>query len=118
MLHRYPLAIRPFYTMPCKDDPRYSCSFDIFIRGEEIISGAQVGGWCPGSMPRRMAWLPGQACSRHVRAGPLPAQALGATRAPVPPPPQRIHDPALLTERAQALGLPVETIQSYLDSFK
>ena len=109
MLHRYPLAIRPFYTMPCKgeprsrcaalcstgcccagqghqpsvcygrvgggqpavrkhaphlppclkpplpapllrsfhrsppaDDPRYSCSFDIFIRGEEIISGAQV----------------------------------------------------------------------------
>lgn len=44
MLHRYPLAIRPFYTMPCKDDPRYSCSFDIFIRGEEIISGAQVGG--------------------------------------------------------------------------
>ena len=44
MLHRYPSAIRPFYTMPCKDDPRYSCSFDIFIRGEEIISGAQVGG--------------------------------------------------------------------------
>lgn len=31
---------------------------------------------------------------------------------------QRIHDPALLTERAEALGLPVETIQSYLDSFK
>ena len=43
MLHRYPLGIRPFYTMPCKDDERYSCSFDIFIRGEEIISGAQVG---------------------------------------------------------------------------
>lgn len=50
MLHRYPLAIRPFYTMPCKDDPRYSCSFDIFIRGEEIISGAQVraGAGCSG----------------------------------------------------------------------
>ena len=42
MLHRYPLAVRPFYTMPCADDPNYSCSFDIFIRGEEIISGAQV----------------------------------------------------------------------------
>ena len=42
MLHRYPLAVRPFYTMPCADDPSYSCSFDIFIRGEEIISGAQV----------------------------------------------------------------------------
>lgn len=42
ILHRYPLAIRPFYTMPCKDDERYSNSFDIFLRGEEIISGAQV----------------------------------------------------------------------------
>jgi len=41
MLHRYPLAIRPFYTMPAPDDDRYSNSFDIFIRGEEIISGAQ-----------------------------------------------------------------------------
>lgn len=31
---------------------------------------------------------------------------------------QRIHDPELLTERALALGVPVETIQSYIDSFK
>ncbi|GAB4822582.1 hypothetical protein N2152v2_009628 [Parachlorella kessleri] len=70
-LHRYPLAIRPFYTMPCKDDARYSNSFDIFIRGEEIISGAQ-----------------------------------------------RVHDPELLTERAKAWGIPLETIQSYIDAFK
>lgn len=35
------LQIRPFYTMPCADDPQYSNSFDVFIRGEEIISGAQ-----------------------------------------------------------------------------
>ncbi|CAN6277535.1 unnamed protein product [Urochloa humidicola] len=41
MLCRYPSAVRPFYTMPCPDDPRYSCSFDAFVRGEEIISGAQ-----------------------------------------------------------------------------
>ncbi|KAL2928236.1 Aspartate--tRNA ligase 2 cytoplasmic [Bienertia sinuspersici] len=41
ILHRYPLAVRPFYTMPCYDDPSYSNSFDVFIRGEEIISGAQ-----------------------------------------------------------------------------
>ncbi|KAM7485485.1 hypothetical protein LguiA_001494 [Lonicera macranthoides] len=41
MLHRYPLAVRPFYTMPCPDDQSYSNSFDVFIRGEEIISGAQ-----------------------------------------------------------------------------
>ncbi|CAL0317474.1 unnamed protein product [Lupinus luteus] len=42
ILYRYPLAIRPFYTMPCYDNPKeYSNSFDVFIRGEEIISGAQ-----------------------------------------------------------------------------
>lgn len=41
VLHRFPLGIRPFYTMPAPDDDRYSNSFDIFIRGEEIISGAQ-----------------------------------------------------------------------------
>ena len=41
VLHQYPLAIRPFYTMPSPDDARFSNSFDIFIRGEEIISGAQ-----------------------------------------------------------------------------
>ncbi|KAJ0510501.1 putative aspartate--tRNA ligase [Helianthus annuus] len=41
ILHRYPLAVRPFYTMPCPDNEAYSNSFDVFIRGEEIISGAQ-----------------------------------------------------------------------------
>ncbi|PNW82442.1 hypothetical protein CHLRE_06g279150v5 [Chlamydomonas reinhardtii] len=41
ILHRYPSAVRPFYTMPCSDDPAYSNSYDVFIRGEEIISGAQ-----------------------------------------------------------------------------
>lgn len=71
ILHRYPLAIRPFYTMPCKDDERYSNSFDIFLRGEEIISGAQ-----------------------------------------------RVHDPELLVERAKAWGIPLETVQSYIDAFK
>ena len=41
ILHKYPLAVRPFYTMPCPEDDRLSNSFDVFIRGEEIISGAQ-----------------------------------------------------------------------------
>ncbi|KAF3329890.1 aspartate--tRNA ligase [Carex littledalei] len=41
ILTRYPLGVRPFYTMPCYDNPAYSNSFDVFIRGEEIISGAQ-----------------------------------------------------------------------------
>lgn len=41
ILTRYPAAVRPFYTMPCPDDPSRSNSYDVFIRGEEIISGAQ-----------------------------------------------------------------------------
>ncbi|KAK2452847.1 Aspartate--tRNA ligase 2, cytoplasmic [Trifolium repens] len=71
ILHRYPLAVRPFYTMPCYDNPAYSNSFDVFIRGEEIISGAQ-----------------------------------------------RIHVPEFLEERAQACGIEVKTISSYIDSFR
>ena len=57
--------------MPAPDDPRYSCSFDIFLRGEEIISGAQ-----------------------------------------------RIHDPALLEARATELGVPLDQISAYVDSFR
>lgn len=41
MLDKYPAAIRPFYTMPDPDDRNYSNSYDIFIRGLEICSGAQ-----------------------------------------------------------------------------
>jgi len=40
-LDRFPSAVRPFYTMPCPDDRRYSNSYDLFLRGEEICSGAQ-----------------------------------------------------------------------------
>eukprot|EP00316_Scyphosphaera_apsteinii_P023467 CAMPEP_0119306846 /NCGR_PEP_ID=MMETSP1333-20130426/7504_1 /TAXON_ID=418940 /ORGANISM="Scyphosphaera apsteinii, Strain RCC1455" /LENGTH=609 /DNA_ID=CAMNT_0007310263 /DNA_START=14 /DNA_END=1843 /DNA_ORIENTATION=+ len=40
-LDRFPAEVRPFYTMPCPDDPRLSNSYDIFLRGEEICSGAQ-----------------------------------------------------------------------------
>uniref|UniRef100_A0A1D1Y570 aspartate--tRNA ligase n=2 Tax=Anthurium amnicola TaxID=1678845 RepID=A0A1D1Y570_9ARAE len=71
ILHRYPLAVRPFYTMPCFDDPAYSNSFDVFIRGEEIISGAQ-----------------------------------------------RVHVPEFLSTRAEACGIDVNTISSYIDSFR
>ncbi|XP_038899520.1 aspartate--tRNA ligase 2, cytoplasmic [Benincasa hispida] len=71
ILHRYPLAVRPFYTMPCYDNPTYSNSFDVFIRGEEIISGAQ-----------------------------------------------RVHVPEFLAERAQACGIDVKTIATYIDSFR
>lgn len=40
ILHRYPKKARPFYTMPCHDDPNYTLSYDFFMRGEEIVSGA------------------------------------------------------------------------------
>lgn len=38
---RFPSVCRPFYTMPCPDDTRFTNSYDMFIRGEEISSGAQ-----------------------------------------------------------------------------
>jgi len=41
IIDRYPLSARPFYTMPCADDPNYTNSYDVFLRGEEITSGAQ-----------------------------------------------------------------------------
>ncbi|KAI6215759.1 Aspartyl-tRNA synthetase [Aphelenchoides besseyi] len=41
VLDKFPLAIRPFYTMPDADDKRWSNSYDMFMRGEEILSGAQ-----------------------------------------------------------------------------
>lgn len=41
MLDKYPSDIRPFYTMPDPTDDRFSNSYDMFIRGQEICSGAQ-----------------------------------------------------------------------------
>ncbi|KAL1408373.1 aspartate--tRNA ligase dps1 [Vanrija albida] len=41
IVDKFPLAIRPFYTMPDPTDPTVSNSYDFFMRGEEILSGAQ-----------------------------------------------------------------------------
>ncbi|KAJ1919813.1 aspartate--tRNA ligase dps1 [Mycoemilia scoparia] len=41
ILDKFPSGIRPFYTMPDPADPKYSNSYDFFIRNEEIMSGAQ-----------------------------------------------------------------------------
>uniref|UniRef100_A0A7M4EAG9 Aspartate--tRNA ligase, cytoplasmic n=1 Tax=Crocodylus porosus TaxID=8502 RepID=A0A7M4EAG9_CROPO len=71
ILDKYPLAVRPFYTMPDPVNPKISNSYDMFMRGEEILSGAQ-----------------------------------------------RIHDPQLLTERAQHHGIDLEKIKAYIDSFR
>jgi aspartyl/asparaginyl-tRNA synthetase len=71
MLYGYPAAARPFYTMLDPLDENYTNSYDFFMRGEEITSGAQ-----------------------------------------------RIHEPELLTKRAEFFGIEVNTIQDYIDSFK
>lgn len=71
IMDKYPLSVRPFYTMPDPNNPKLSNSYDIFIRGQEILSGAQ-----------------------------------------------RVHEPKLIEERAAAWGIDVETISSYVDSFR
>merc|ERR1712129_434643 len=40
-MDKYPLCVRPFYTMPDPNDPKRSNSYDFFLRGQEILSGAQ-----------------------------------------------------------------------------
>ena len=70
-MDKYPAWVRPFYTMPDPNDPKLSNSYDFFIRGQEILSGAQ-----------------------------------------------RIHDPTLLASKAKEKGIPLDTIQSYVDSFR
>ena len=71
MMDKYPSSVRPFYTMPDADDPKLSNSYDFFLRGEEIVSGAQ-----------------------------------------------RVHEPELLATMTEAKGIPVASIQAYVDSFK
>jgi aspartyl-tRNA synthetase len=41
MLYGYPINARPFYTMLDPNDERFTNSYDFFMRGEEITSGAQ-----------------------------------------------------------------------------
>jgi len=38
---KYPLEIKPFYTMPDKENQLYSNSFDLDFQGREILSGSQ-----------------------------------------------------------------------------
>lgn len=41
ILDKFPDKVRPFYTMADPNDSRWSNSYDMFMRGEEIMSGAQ-----------------------------------------------------------------------------
>ncbi|RWS03088.1 aspartate--tRNA ligase: cytoplasmic-like protein [Dinothrombium tinctorium] len=38
ILDKFPLKVRPFYTMPDPKNEKYSNSYDMFMRGEEILS--------------------------------------------------------------------------------
>jgi nondiscriminating aspartyl-tRNA synthetase len=40
-LTHYPVHLRPFYSMPSTDDPKYTETFDLLFRGIEIASGGQ-----------------------------------------------------------------------------
>ncbi|PGG95054.1 aspartate-tRNA(Asn) ligase [Polytolypa hystricis UAMH7299] len=41
ILDKFPVSARPFYTMIDPEDNRFTNSFDIFVRGQEIVSGGQ-----------------------------------------------------------------------------
>ncbi len=41
VLDEFPMSVRPFYTKKHPTDPKLSNSYDFFMRGEEIMSGAQ-----------------------------------------------------------------------------
>lgn len=41
IVDKFPLALRPFYTMPDPELPGYANAYDFFMRGEEVLSGAQ-----------------------------------------------------------------------------
>ncbi|EON97849.1 putative aspartyl-trna synthetase protein [Phaeoacremonium minimum UCRPA7] len=41
ILDKFPASARPFYTHPDENDPFWTNSFDIFLRGQEICSGGQ-----------------------------------------------------------------------------
>lgn len=88
IIDKFPMGLRPFYTMPDPEDPvsilieslhaladkdsqTVSNSYDFFMRGEEILSGAQ-----------------------------------------------RIHDPALLTEKMKEKGIDPDSMKSYVDAFR
>ncbi|KAF1808950.1 aspartyl-tRNA synthetase [Eremomyces bilateralis CBS 781.70] len=41
ILDKFPVGARPFYAMPDPHNPKVTNSFDIFLRGQEILSGGQ-----------------------------------------------------------------------------
>ena len=75
VIDKFPADLRPFYTMPDPSDPTVSNSYDIFIRGEEVTSGAQ--------RIHDSAMLLARAKSMEVL--PPPAAPCNPSRSPLPP---------------------------------
>ena len=103
-LDRFPSGVRPFYTMPCPDDRRYSNSYDVFLRGT-----------CRSSPP------PPSSRSLHQRAAPL----FTPNGEPVTPAgeeicsgAQRVHEPELLIETIKGKGAAVEPLSAYIDAMR
>ncbi len=87
MMDKYPSKVRPFYTMPDPEDPALSNSYDFFVRGEEIVSGAQRI-HDPDMLAKSVRW------------------ARSAPRAPPPSlPPSRPHFPRALNFYPPALPI-------------
>ena len=80
-MDKYPLAVRPFYTMPCPKDPELGNSYDFFIRGQEIVSGAQRIHDPVLLAERAKHWgIPGEAIKAYIDAfkhGALPHGGCG-----------------------------------------
>mmetsp|Transcript_43550 Transcript_43550/g.132545 ORF Transcript_43550/g.132545 Transcript_43550/m.132545 type:complete len:489 (+) Transcript_43550:866-2332(+) len=75
-MDKYPLSVRPFYTMPDPNNAKLSNSYDFFIRGQEILSGAQRVHDPELILERAKAWdIPEDTISAYVesfRNGALP----------------------------------------------
>ncbi|CAN0892252.1 Disease resistance protein RPV1 [Linum grandiflorum] len=67
ILYRYPLNIRPFNTMPCHDDPRYSNSFD----GRRLFQVVSISMWrmCLNNVPRNEGSMSAQSQPTLILSG-------------------------------------------------
>jgi aspartyl/asparaginyl-tRNA synthetase len=74
MLDQYPSSVRPFYTMPNPSNPLFSNSYDIFMRGQEICSGAQRCHGAVGDEIFALLWVQGCRVG-YVREADLSARA-------------------------------------------
>jgi nondiscriminating aspartyl-tRNA synthetase len=56
VLDKFPVSARPFYAMPDPFNPKITNSFDIFLRGQEILSGGQRIHDAPTLLKNLEAW--------------------------------------------------------------